>query len=357
MPDAERRWTLSDFAYDLPQERIAQTPLEKRDQSKLLVLDGKRIEDRRFFELGEYLRAGDCLVLNETRVIPARLIGVRDNGAAAEILLLKRRDLTVWEALCKPGKKLKIGANISFGPKLTAIVEDRLEDGIRLVRFLFEGVFEALLDELGETPLPPYIKEQWPDPERYQTVYARFDGSAAAPTAGLHFTASLLSDIEAMGVSLATLTLHVGLGTFRPVRAEDLDHHVMHEEHFLFPEAAARTIKQTRQNGGRIIAVGTTSARVLETVALEQNLDRLTAMEGDSRLFIRPGFDFQLTDGLVTNFHLPESTLLMLVAAFAGYEEIMQAYRHAIQHDYRFFSFGDAMLLLPSGNNRSGEMR
>lgn len=343
----EKKWSLADFAYDLPETKIAQTPLDVRSDSKLLVLNEDGLKDDRFANLPSYLRAGDCLVINDTKVIPARLIGTRQNGAPAEIFLLKRLNLTTWEALCRPGKKIKPGDRVVFSDDLSCVVLDRLADGVRRVEFLFSGVFEALLDALGETPLPPYIHEKLADPTRYQTVYAAHDGSAAAPTAGLHFTTSMLAQLEASGIKLARLTLHVGLGTFRPVRETNLDAHIMHEEHYVFPEAAAQQIKQTRQAGGRIIAVGTTSARVLESVAARLPLDELGALEGDTRLFIRPGYAFRLTDGLITNFHLPESTLLMMVAAFIGYDRIMDAYRHAVAADYRFFSFGDACLLLP----------
>lgn len=303
--------------------------------------------DSQFASFPNWLQSGDCLVINDTRVIPARLIGQREGGGVAEILLLKRRNMDTWEALCKPGKKLKPGSTVFFSDALSCTVEDRLEDGVRLVSFTFDGVFEAILDALGETPLPPYISEKLEDRTRYQTVYARYDGSAAAPTAGLHFTPPLLSAIEEMGVTLAPLTLHVGLGTFRPVRVKNLSEHHMHEEHFIFPQKTADIILQTRSNGGRVVAVGTTSARVLETIAERQDLDQLSAMEGDSKLFIRPGYRFKLTDMLLTNFHLPESTLLMMIAAFYGYDRVMEAYRHAVKNDYRFFSFGDAMLLIP----------
>ncbi len=347
MTKQDRDYTLTDFFYDLPEEKIAQHPLSTRDASKLLVLDRGQMIDSRFAAFPNWLRPGDCLVINDTKVIPARLIGQRDGGAVAEVLLLKRRNLDTWEALCKPGKKLKQGAHVHFSDALSCTVEDRLEDGVRLVRFKFDGVFETILDELGETPLPPYIKEKLEERSRYQTVYATYDGSAAAPTAGLHFTPHMLKAIQEMGVKLAPLTLHVGLGTFRPVRVHDLSEHHMHEEHFIFPQKTAEIIVDTRASGGRIVAVGTTSARVLETIAERQPLDQLSEAEGDSRIFIRPGFTFKLTDMLLTNFHLPESTLLMMIAAFYGYDRVMEAYRHAVKSDYRFFSFGDAMLLIP----------
>lgn len=344
---AEKTWTLADFSYDLPEEKIAQRPLDVRSDSKLLVLNEDGLRDDRFANLPVYLKPGDCLVINDTKVIPARLIGTRQNGAPAEIFLLKRLNLTTWEALCRPGKKIKPGECVRFSDTLACVVLDRLADGVRRVEFAFSGVFEALLAELGETPLPPYIHEKLADPTRYQTVYAVHDGSAAAPTAGLHFTETMLAQLEACGIALVRLTLHVGLGTFRPVREQNLDDHIMHEEHYVFPEEAAQQIMRTRQHGGRVIAVGTTSARVLESVAARLPLDKLTALEGDTRLFIRPGYTFLLTDGLITNFHLPESTLLMMVAAFIGYDRIMAAYHHAVETNYRFFSFGDACLLLP----------
>lgn len=347
MSDVQRAFTLHDFFYQLPEEKIAQRPLAARDGSKLLVLDRGQKIDSTFSEFPRWLKSGDCLVINDTKVIPARLIGKREGGGAAEVLLLKRRDLYTWEALVKPGKRLKEGVRIEFSEALSCLVGERLEDGVRLIHFAFVGVFESILEALGETPLPPYIKETLNDLSRYQTVYAAYDGSAAAPTAGLHFTKSMLAQIETMGVKIAPLTLHVGLGTFRPVRETNLDRHIMHEEHFFFPEKTAGIIQETRNRGGNVVAVGTTSARVLETIGLRQDINHLQAMEGDSDIFIRPGFEFRLTDRLLTNFHLPESTLIMMVSAFYGYDRVMEAYRHAVEHDYRFFSFGDAMLLIP----------
>ena len=337
-----------DFYFDLPQELIAQTPLERRDGSRLLVLDKKTgaVEHRHFYDLPEYLRPGDCLILNNSRVLPARLLGHRlPGGGACEILLLIDRGDNVWECLVRPGKKLRKGARVSFGDgELTAEVVDELPDGNRLVKFSYEGIFLEVLERLGKMPLPPYIKEELQDQERYQTVYSRELGSAAAPTAGLHFTKELLEKIAAKGVKVCYVTLHVGLGTFRPVKVEDVTQHKMHTEHYYIPEEAAKTINETRKNGGRVICVGTTSCRTVESCA--KKYGEIKECSGDTDIFIYPGFEFKCMDGLITNFHLPESTLIMLVSAFAGYDNVMNAYNTAVKERYRFFSFGDAMLIL-----------
>ncbi|MCD8090258.1 MAG: tRNA preQ1(34) S-adenosylmethionine ribosyltransferase-isomerase QueA [Clostridiales bacterium] len=340
----------SDFYYDLPKELIAQTPLKDRAASRLLVLDKNsgKIEHKVFRDIKEYLKPGDCLVINETRVIPARLIGERKStGARVEILLLKRLDSDRWETLVYPGKKAKPGNVISFGGGvLEAEVEKVIEDGNRIVKFKYEGIFEELLDRLGQMPLPPYITEKLEDKNRYQTVYAKNEGSAAAPTAGLHFTNELLSEIEEMGVKIARLTLHVGLGTFRPVKVENVDEHIMHSEYYSLTQDQADIINNTRAQGGRIFAVGTTSVRTLESIADENG--HLQAKSGWTNIFIYPGYKFKLVDNLITNFHLPESTLVMLVSALAGKENIMKAYSEAVKEKYRFFSFGDAMLITTS---------
>lgn len=339
--------TTKDFYYELPQELIAQTPLKDRTASRLLVLDRKsgEIEHRRFRDITEYLRPGDCLVMNNTRVIPARLYGVKeDTGGKIEFLLLKRIDLDTWEIILKPGKRGRKGARFVFGDgALRAEITDVKPDGNRIVRFEYEGVWEQLLDKLGEMPLPPYIKEKLTDKERYQTVYSKIDGSAAAPTAGLHFTEELLEKIKDMGVNTAYLTLHVGLGTFRPVSVENVEEHVMHSERYEINEETADLINRTRENGGRIIAVGTTSVRTLETAADDDG--RLKAESGNTDIFIYPGYKFKAVDALITNFHLPESTLLMLVSAFAGKDKVFKAYEEAVKEKYRFFSFGDAMFI------------
>lgn len=336
----------SDFMYDLPEELIAQTPLQRRDSSRLLVLDKNTgsMEHRHFYDLPDYLRKGDCLVLNDSRVIPARLFGVRPTGGAVEVLLLKDLGGGRWECLTRPGKKMRPGTEASFGGgELTGVVEDVLEDGNRILRFSYEGIFLEVLERLGQTPLPPYIKRQIDDPERYQTVYAREPGSAAAPTAGLHFTPELLERIRAMGVEICFVTLHVGLGTFRPVQVEDVEGHKMHSEYCTVPPETAEIINRTRKNGGRVIAVGTTSCRTLESFA---NPDGTIAPDGGwTDIFIHPGYDFKCIDALVTNFHLPGSTLVMLVSAFAGRENILNAYKTAVDMEYRFFSFGDAMFI------------
>ncbi|MCX4338012.1 MAG: tRNA preQ1(34) S-adenosylmethionine ribosyltransferase-isomerase QueA [Lachnospiraceae bacterium] len=337
----------SDFYFDLPQELIAQDPLEDRSASRLLVLhkDTGVVEHRRFQEITNYLRPGDCLVLNNTKVIPARLLGVKeDTGAAIEVLLLKRRENDVWETLVKPGKKARPGTKIVFGEgALRAEVLEVVEEGNRLIQFSYEGIFEEVLDRLGEMPLPPYITHKLQDKNRYQTVYAKYEGSAAAPTAGLHFTEKLLAEIRAMGVETAFVTLHVGLGTFRPVKAENLSDHHMHSEHYEITEETADLINRTKENGGRVFCVGTTSCRTIESAADENG--RVQAGCGDTEIFIYPGYRFKVLDCLITNFHLPESTLVMLVSALAGRENVLAAYREAVEERYRFFSFGDAMLI------------
>ena len=337
----------SDFYYDLPQELIAQDPLEDRSSSRLLVLNRETGERRHcvFREIAEFLNPGDCLVVNNTKVIPARLMGVKEEtGAGIEVLLLKRCEDNVWETLVKPGKKARPGARISFGDGLlVGEVLEVVEEGNRRIRFTYEGIFEEILDRLGQMPLPPYITHQLKDKNRYQTVYARHEGSAAAPTAGLHFTPELLKEIEEKGVKLAHVTLHVGLGTFRPVKVEDVTQHHMHSEFYVVEEEQARLINETKAAGGRVICVGTTSCRTLESAAGENGL--LRAGSGWTDIFIYPGYRFQMMDALITNFHLPESTLLMLVSAFAGKEQVMAAYEEAVRERYRFFSFGDAMFI------------
>ena len=337
----------SDFNFDLPQELIAQDPLEDRSSSRLMVLNKEsgEITHRIFHDITEYLQPGDCLVINDTKVIPARLIGTKeDTGAHIEILLLKRKENDIWETLVKPGKKCRPGARVVFGNgELKAEIVDVLEDGNRLVHFEYEGIFEEVLDRLGQMPLPPYITHQLKDKNRYQTVYAKYEGSAAAPTAGLHFTPELLQQIQDMGVSIARVTLHVGLGTFRPVKVEDVTRHVMHTEEIHVTEEAAERINATKAAGGRVICVGTTSCRTIESAADEHGI--VHAMQGDTGIFIYPGYSFKVLDGLITNFHLPESTLLMLVSALAGKDHIMAAYEEAVRERYRFFSFGDAMFI------------
>ena len=337
----------SDFAYDLPEELIAQDPLEDRSASRMMVLNRATGEtsDMHFYQIPAYLHPGDTLVINDTKVIPARLFGKREpTGGAVEILLLKRRADDVWETLVRPGKKCRPGAELSFGEGLLhATVLETVEDGNRLIQFHYTGIFEEILDALGEMPLPPYITHKLQDKNRYQTVYARHDGSAAAPTAGLHFTEKLLGEIEASGVNIARVTLHVGLGTFRPVKVEDVTQHHMHSEYYEISQEAADLINDTKRAGGRVIAVGTTSCRTLGSAAAEDGTIR--ACSGWTDIFIYPGYRFKVIDGLVTNFHLPESTLIMLVSAFAGKEHVMNAYRHAVEERYRFFSFGDAMLI------------
>ena len=337
----------SDFYFDLPQELIAQEPLADRAASRLLVLDAQTgaTEHRYFRDILDYLSPGDCLVINDTKVLPARLIGARaDTGSRVEVLLLRRLDLQTWETIVYPGKKMRPGHRVTFGDgRLQGEVLAVQEDGNRIIRFTFDGVFETILDQLGEMPLPPYITHRLADKNRYQTVYATHDGSAAAPTAGLHFTPELLERIQASGVKIARVTLHVGLGTFRPVKVEDPLEHKMHSEFYVVDQAAADLINQTKADGGRIVAVGTTSTRTLETVADESGFVR--PQSGWTQIFIYPGYRFRCVDELITNFHLPESTLVMLVSALAGREHVLHAYQEAIDRKYRFFSFGDAMLI------------
>ena len=338
----------SDFYYDLPKELIAQDPLEDRSSSRLLVLHRKsgRVEHRVFTDIVEYLKPGDCLVRNNTKVIPARLYGTRvDTGATIELLLLKRMENDVWETLVKPGKKARQGAVISFGDGiLTGEIIDVKEDGNRLIQFRYEGIFEEILDQLGQMPLPPYITHTLKDKNRYQTVYAKYEGSAAAPTAGLHFTEELFRKLEEKGVLVANVTLHVGLGTFRPVKVDDVSKHHMHTEFCQVTKEEADKINKAKQAGGRIVCVGTTSCRTIESAADENGV--LKPGQGDTDIFIYPGYSFKMMDVLITNFHLPESTLLMLVSALAGKEQVMRVYEEAVQERYRFFSFGDAMIIL-----------
>lgn len=339
---------LKDFYYDLPEELIAQDPLLKRSDSRLMVLNRENgdIEHKHFHDITNYLSPGDCLVINDTKVLPARLIGEKEGtGASIEVLLLKRHDDKVWETLVKPGKKARPGAKISFGNgKLIGEVLDVVEEGNRLIRFDYEGIFEEVLDELGQMPLPPYITHKLEDKNRYQTVYAKHTGSAAAPTAGLHFTEELLKKVEDMGVKIARVTLHVGLGTFRPVKVENVLEHHMHSEFYVIDEEAADIINQTKKNGGKIISVGTTSTRTLETAADDEG--NIRACSGWTDIFIYPGYKFKIVDRLITNFHLPESTLLMLVSALYDREKVLNAYEIAVKEKYRFFSFGDAMIIL-----------
>lgn len=340
----------SDFFFDLPHELIAQTPSERRDASRLLCLDRETgaIQHKHFYDIIDSLEEGDCLILNDSRVIPARIFGVKkDTGAVVEFLLLTQRGNNIWEVLTKPGKKAKIGTEFVFGDgKLLGKVIDIVEEGNRLVEFTFDAqsIFE-ILEEIGNMPLPPYITEKLEDKERYQTVYSRELGSAAAPTAGLHFTTELMDKIRAKGVNIGFVTLHVGLGTFRPVKEDEITDHVMHSEHYKLSEKTAELINRTKASGKRVIAVGTTSCRTLESAANKKG-EPLKACEGWTSIFIYPGYGFKVIDGLITNFHLPESTLIMLVSAFAGYEHTMHAYKEAVQEKYRFFSFGDAMIIL-----------
>lgn len=338
---------VKDYDYDLPEELIAQDPLEDRSSSRLMVLDRQTgdVEHRHFTDILEYLHPGDCLVINNTKVIPARLFGVKeDTQAKIEVLLLKRKENDIWETLVKPGKKAKPGTKLVFGDGLlTAEVVDVVEEGNRLIQFHYDGIFEEILDQLGQMPLPPYITHQLKDKNRYQTVYAKYDGSAAAPTAGLHFTKELLQKVKDMGVDIAEVTLHVGLGTFRPVKVENvLDHH-MHSEFYMVSQEAADKINRAKESGHRVIAVGTTSTRTLEAAADENG--RLHETSGWTEIFIYPGYQFQVIDALITNFHLPQSTLVMLVSALAGREHVLHAYEIAVKEKYRFFSFGDAMLI------------
>ena len=337
----------SDFYYDLPKELIAQTPLEPRDSSRLLVLDREKqtLEHKHFYDIIDYLNEGDLLVANDSRVLPARIYGIKDEtGAKVEFLLLKQVANNRWETLCKPGKKARVGTKFSFGNGiLRATVVDVKDDGNRIVDFDCEENFFTTLDKIGQMPLPPYITAELKDKERYQTVYSHELGSAAAPTAGLHFTTELMDRIKAKGIKIAYVTLHVGLGTFRPVKVDDVTKHKMHSEHYEVPEETAKLINETKKNGGRVIAVGTTSCRTLESVAAMYG--EIKPCEGVTDIFIYPGFEFKVLDGLITNFHLPESTLIMLVSAFAGYDFIMNAYKEAVKEKYRFFSFGDAMFI------------
>ncbi|WP_315117600.1 tRNA preQ1(34) S-adenosylmethionine ribosyltransferase-isomerase QueA [uncultured Clostridium sp.] len=338
---------VTDFDYYLPEELIAQVPIEKRDEAKLMIIDksNEEIEHKIFKDVIDYLETGDCLVLNDTRVLPARLIGEKeDSGGKMEFLLLKRVDKDSWETLVKPGKRAKVGSRFTFGNgELKAEVIGLGEEGSRIVKFEYEGVFEAVLDRLGQMPLPPYIKEKLEDKEQYQTVYSKETGSAAAPTAGLHFTEELLKEIKSKGINLVFLTLHVGLGTFRPVKAEDITDHIMHSEYYTLSKESAEVINKTKEMGKKVIAVGTTSCRTLETIG--DNNGRVKESSGWTDIFIYPGYKFKIIDGLITNFHLPQSTLLMLVSALCDREKILNAYNTAVKEEYRFFSFGDAMLI------------
>ena len=350
----EKVMLLSDYDYYLPEELIAQDPLEKRSDSRMMVLDRETGEfwHRHFYDLLEYLEPGDCLVINNTKVIPARLLGAREGtGGKVEVLLLNRKSDTDWETLVKPGKKCRVGDRLEFGDGLLkAEVMEVLPDGNRIIRFYFEGIFEEILDKLGEMPIPPYIHHQLKERERYNTVYAKYDGSAAAPTAGLHFTKELLQKVKDKGVDIAEVTLHVGLGTFRPVKEDNVFEHEMHSEFYQVTEEAAEKINRAHDNGHRVITVGTTSTRTVETVADEDG--RMKAASGWTQIFIYPGYKFKVIDGLITNFHLPKSTLIMLVSALAGREHVLKAYEEAVKEKYRFFSFGDAMLLMKGLSDR-----
>ena len=337
---------VSEFNYELPEELIAQTPIEKRDESRLMVLDRSKetIEHKTFKDIIDYLEPGDCLVRNNTKVIPARIYGKKETGAKVEFLLLKNMEGDIWETIVRPGNKLHVGTKVIFGDGLlTAEILEIMPGGTRKVKFLYEGIFNEILDKIGLMPLPPYIHEELKDNDRYQTVYAKYNGSAAAPTAGLHFTPELLKKIEKKGVKIANVTLHVGIGTFRPVKEENVENHEMHTEHFYIKQEDVNKINETKKQGKRVIAVGTTSCRVLETIADENGLVKET--EADTSIFIYPGYQFKCLDGLITNFHLPQSTLLMLVSALAGKDYIMKAYNEAVKEKYRFFSFGDAMFI------------
>ena len=338
---------VSDFKYDLPEELIAQTPIKKRDESKLMVLDRKKqtIEHKIFKDIIDYLEPGDVLVRNNTKVIPARLYGKKETGANVEFLLLNNLEGDIWECIVRPGNKLHVGTKVIFRDGLLkANILEVMPGGTRKVQFEYQGIFNEILDQIGLMPLPPYIHEELKEKDRYQTVYAKYEGSAAAPTAGLHFTPELLEEIQKKGISIANVTLHVGIGTFRPVKEETVENHEMHSEHFYIKQEDADKINQAKQNGKRVIAVGTTSCRVLETIADDKGMVKPT--EGDTQIFIYPGYHFKCLDALVTNFHLPESTLLMLVSALAGREYIMKAYQEAVKEKYRFFSFGDAMFIM-----------
>ena len=337
---------VSEFNYHLPEELIAQTPIEKRDESRLMVLDrtAQTIEHKTFKDIIDYLEPGDCLVRNNTKVIPARIYGRKETGAKVEFLLLNNIEGDIWETIVRPGNKLHAGAKVIFGEGLLkAEVLDTMPGGTRKVKFYYEGIFNEILDKIGLMPLPPYIHEELKDRDRYQTVYAKYNGSAAAPTAGLHFTPELLKKIEEKGIKIANVTLHVGIGTFRPVKEEKVEDHAMHSEHFYIKQEDADKINETKRNGKRVIAVGTASCRVLETIADEKGM--VQATEGDTKIFIYPGYHFKCLDALITNFHLPQSTLLMLVSALAGKDFILKAYNEAVKEKYRFFSFGDAMLI------------
>ena len=338
---------LEEFDYNLPEELIAQVPIQKRDESRLMVVDREKrtIEDKVFRDIIDYLEPGDCLVRNNTKVIPARLYGKKDTGANVEFVLLKQLDGDIWESIVRPGNKLKPGSKVIFGDGLLkAEILDVLEDGTRKVKFEYDGIFNEILDQIGLMPLPPYIHESLKENDRYQTVYAKYEGSAAAPTAGLHFTPELLKKIEEKGIKIANVTLHVGIGTFRPVKEENIEEHKMHTEHFYIKQEDVDKINETKKNGKKVIAVGTTSCRVLETVA-DENTGLVKQIESDTGIYIYPGYKFKCVDGLITNFHLPKSTLLMLVSALADREFILEAYNKAVEEKYRFFSFGDAMFI------------
>ena len=338
---------LEEFDYNLPEELIAQVPIQQRDESRLMVVDREKrtIEDKVFRDIIDYLEPGDCLVRNNTKVIPARLYGKKDTGANVEFVLLKQLDGDIWESIVRPGNKLKPGSKVIFGDGLLkAEILDVLEDGTRKVKFEYDGIFNEILDQIGLMPLPPYIHESLKENDRYQTVYAKYEGSAAAPTAGLHFTDELLEEIKKKGIEIANVTLHVGIGTFRPVKEENIEEHKMHTEHFYIKQEDVDKINETKKNGKKVIAVGTTSCRVLETVA-DENTGLVKQIESDTGIYIYPGYKFKCVDGLITNFHLPKSTLLMLVSALADREFILEAYNKAVEENYRFFSFGDAMFI------------
>jgi len=340
---------IEDFDFELPEDLIAQTPLKNRSASRLMVLDKatRELDHKHFTDIKDYLKSGDCLVLNDTKVLPARLYGVKeDTGGKVEVLLLKQNEGDTWEVLAKPAKRIKVGTKLLFGDgQLKATCKEILEHGGRILDFEYNGIFYEVLEELGEMPLPPYIKEQLPEKDRYQTVYAKEEGSAAAPTAGLHFTEELLEEIKSMGVTIVFITLHVGLGTFRPVSVENIDDHQMHSEFYMMSKETANTLTEIRDNGGRIISVGTTSTRTLETITRDNN-GEFVESSGWTDIFIYPGFEFRAIDGLITNFHLPKSTLIMLVSAFSDREFILKAYNEAVKEKYRFFSFGDAMFII-----------
>ena len=339
---------VSEFNYELPERLIAQVPIEKRDESRLMILDRERqtIQHKTFKDIIEYLEPGDCLVRNNTKVLPARLYGKKETGANVEFLLLNRIEGDIWESIVRPGNKLHVGTKVIFGDGLLeAEILDTMPGGTRKVQFKYQGIFNEVLDQIGLMPLPPYIHEELKENDRYQTVYAQHEGSAAAPTAGLHFTPELLKKLEQKGVKIANVTLHVGIGTFRPVKVENIEEHEMHSEHYYIKQEDADKINEAKKNGKRVIAVGTTSCRVLESIASQEN-GQVQAIEGDTKIFIYPGYKFKCIDALITNFHLPESTLLMLVSALAGKEYVMNAYKEAVEKEYRFFSFGDAMFII-----------